>query len=81
MGYTPGFVLHVGQIPDKLGQYIIAGFIGHGMPQILLSNKGLAAMVQNEVSFEQTELPRFFMTSEEKIGRQDNPMEEGLKPM
>jgi glycine/D-amino acid oxidase-like deaminating enzyme len=81
MGYTPDSKLHVGQIPNKPGQYIIAGFIGHGMPQILLSSKGLAAMVQNEVSFGQTELPQLFKTSEEKIERQDNPMEEGLKPM
>jgi glycine/D-amino acid oxidase-like deaminating enzyme len=81
MGYTPDSMLHVGQIPNKPGQYIIGGFIGHGMPQILLSSKGLAAMVQNEVSFEQTELPRLFKTSEENIERQDNPMEEGLKPM
>jgi hypothetical protein len=51
------------------------------MPQILLSSKLLAAMVQNEVSFKQTELLRLFKTSKERIERQENPMEEGLKPM
>jgi glycine/D-amino acid oxidase-like deaminating enzyme len=81
MGYTADFMPHVGQIPNKPGQFIIAGFNGHGMPQILLSSKALAAMVQNDATFEQTELPRLFKTSRERIERQDNPMEEGLKSM
>jgi glycine/D-amino acid oxidase-like deaminating enzyme len=81
MGYTADFMPHVGQIPDKPGQFIIAGFNGHGMPQILLSSKGLAAMVQDGVAFEETELPRLFKTSKARIERQDNPMEEGLQPL
>jgi glycine/D-amino acid oxidase-like deaminating enzyme len=78
MGYSADFMPHIGRIPDKPGQFIMAGFNGHGMPQILLSSKGLAAMVQDDAAFEQTELPRLFKTSKERIERQENPMEESL---
>jgi hypothetical protein len=37
--------------------------------------------VQNDVSFEQTELPRSFKMSRKRIERQDNPMKEGLLSM
>jgi hypothetical protein len=51
------------------------------MPQILLSSKGLAAMVQDDLAFEQTELPQLFKTTKARIERQDNPMEEGLQSL
>jgi glycine/D-amino acid oxidase-like deaminating enzyme len=81
MGYTADFVPHIGNVPDRPGQYIIAGFNGHGMPQILLSTKGLAAMVRNEVPFEQTGIPRVFKTSKERIMRKDSPLEDSLRPL
>lgn len=36
MGYTPDSLPHVGHVPDKQGQLVIAGFNGHGMPQVFL---------------------------------------------
>ena len=34
MGYSSDGLPHVGQIPGRQNQFVIAGFSGHGMPQI-----------------------------------------------
>ena len=81
MGYSADFMPHIGEVPDKPGQYIIAGFNGHGMPQILLSSKGLALMVQDGISFEKTGIPRLFKTSKERISRRDSPLEDGFRTL
>ena len=81
MGYSSDFMPHIGEVPDKPGQFILAGFNGHGMPQILLSAKGVAEMVRDGNSFEQTGLPRVFKTTRERINRKDSPLEDGLRPL
>ena len=67
MGYSYDSHPHIGQVPNKPGQYICAGFNGHGMPVILLSARELAGMIQTGKSFEETRMPRMFKTSEERI--------------
>lgn len=81
MGYSSDFKPHLGQVPDKAGQYIIAGFSGHGMPEILLSSKGVAAMVRDDVPFEKSGLPSIFKTTKERITNKQSPLEESLKPL
>ncbi|EMR69616.1 putative fad dependent oxidoreductase superfamily protein [Eutypa lata UCREL1] len=81
MGYSSDFLPHLGEVPDKPGQYIIAGFSGHGMPEILLSSKGVAAMVRNGISFEESGLPQIFKTSTERITNAKSPLEESLQPL
>lgn len=81
MGYSSDFLPHLGEVPDKPGQYIIAGFSGHGMPEILLSGKGVAAMVRNGISFEESGLPQIFKTSTERITNAKSPLEESLQPL
>ncbi|KAM0418715.1 hypothetical protein ACHAPT_012313 [Fusarium lateritium] len=81
MGYSGDFMPHVGEVPDKPGQFIIAGFTGHGMPQILLSSKGVAAMVCDGVSFENSGLPHIFKTTKSRISSERNLMEESLEPL
>lgn len=81
MGYSADFMPHIGSVPGKPHQFIIAGFNGHGMPQILLSSKGLAAMVRDGVPFEQTGLPRLFETTKERIERRDSPLEDSFRPL
>ncbi|RSL76194.1 hypothetical protein CEP51_010188 [Fusarium floridanum] len=81
MGYSGDFMPHVGEIPDKPGQFIIAGFTGHGMPQILLSSKGMAAMVRDGAAFENSGLPRIFKTTKARISSKRNLMEESLEPL
>lgn len=67
MGYSYDSNAHVGEIPNKSGQYICAGFNGHGMPVIFLTAKGLAEMIQTSKSFEQVNLPQIFKTTEKRL--------------
>lgn len=72
MGYTTDSLPHVGQVPAKPGQFVVAGFNGHGMPQVFLSAKGVAQMILNGVDFEQTGVPRIFKTTQERLDSVDN---------
>ncbi|KAL4805161.1 FAD dependent oxidoreductase [Aspergillus unguis] len=67
MGYTTDSLPHVGKVPNKPGQFVVAGFNGHGMPQIFLSAKGVAEMIVKKVEFEETGVPRIFKTSQERL--------------
>jgi glycine/D-amino acid oxidase-like deaminating enzyme len=69
MGYSYDSNPHVGAVPGKPGQYILAGFNGHGMPVIWLAAKELANMVVEDVEFEKTGLPRLFKTTQKRIDR------------
>ncbi|KAK6579855.1 hypothetical protein PZA11_007563 [Diplocarpon coronariae] len=51
------------------GQFVLAGFNGHGMPVIWLAAKGVAQMITTGVEFEGTGLPRLFKTTRERIER------------
>ncbi|CAI7601922.1 unnamed protein product [Penicillium glandicola] len=66
MGYSADSLPHVGSIPGKPGQFIAAGFHGHGMPVAFLSGKAVADMAQNSVAFEDTGIPRLYKTSVER---------------
>jgi glycine/D-amino acid oxidase-like deaminating enzyme len=76
MGYSYDSNPHVGRVPQKDGQYILAGFNGHGMPVIWLAAKELAQMVSKGVSFEDTTMPRLFQTSQFRIDRAQAGTEE-----
>ncbi|PYH41995.1 NAD(P)/FAD-dependent oxidoreductase [Aspergillus saccharolyticus JOP 1030-1] len=79
MGYSYDSHPHIGQVPNKPGQYICAGFNGHGMPVVLLSAKGLAEMIATGKTFEETEtrMPRVFKTSAERIHKAQTGPEGG----
>ncbi|OJZ81905.1 hypothetical protein ASPFODRAFT_51593 [Aspergillus luchuensis CBS 106.47] len=77
MGYSADSHPHIGEVPNKPGQYVCAGFNGHGMPVILLSAKGLAEMVQKGKKFEETGMPRLFKTSVERMEKARNGPEGG----
>ena len=79
MGYSSDFVPHLGQVPDKPGQYIIAAFSGHGMPQILLASKGIARIITEGISYEQIALPSVFKTTNERLDTKSNALEDGYK--
>lgn len=69
MGYTADSLPHVGHIPCKPGQLVIAGFNGHGMPQIFLSARGIAQMIMEGAVYEDTKLPRLFKTTVTRLER------------
>ncbi|KAE8314712.1 FAD dependent oxidoreductase [Aspergillus transmontanensis] len=67
MGYSYDTSPHVGEVPDKPGQYICAGFDGHGMPVIFLAAKELADMIHHGKSFEDVHLPRLYKSTAVRI--------------
>lgn len=76
MGYSYDSNPHVGQVPARENQFILAGFNGHGMPVIWLASKEIAKMVARGISFEETTLPRLFKTSQFRIDRAQKGREE-----
>ena len=77
MGYSSDSSAHIGHVPDKPGQLIIAGFNGHGMPVIWLAAKGLAEMIRSGKSYEEVGLPRLMKTSLSRIEKAKNGPEGG----
>lgn len=68
MGLTAEGMPHIGEVPGMEGkQYIMAGFNGGGMPIIFSAALGLAKMVKDGLSFEDTGLPKVFKTSRQRL--------------
>ena len=67
MGYTSDGFPFVGDVPGKPGQYVCAGFSGHGMPQVFLSAKSIASMVVDEKSVGETDLPKPYHSTQERF--------------
>ncbi|PLN83231.1 FAD dependent oxidoreductase superfamily [Aspergillus taichungensis] len=72
MGFTTDSLPHVGNVPHKPGQLIVAGFSGHGMPQVFLSAEGIARMIVDGAAYEETGLPRLFRTSSDRLESEAN---------
>jgi hypothetical protein len=72
MGYSSDSLPHIGHIPGRPGQLIIAGFNGHGMPVIWLAARGIAEMIKTGKSFEEISLPRLIKTSSSRIEKAKN---------
>ena len=45
MGFSSDGVPWVGPLPHAPGQWLVAGFSGHGMPQTFLCGRAIAQMV------------------------------------
>ncbi|KAF2216294.1 hypothetical protein CERZMDRAFT_64736 [Cercospora zeae-maydis SCOH1-5] len=67
MGYSSDGYPHVGEVPGKKGQYICAGFTGHGMPQIFLSAKAIASMLMEDKKANEVDLPRLYRASQARL--------------
>ncbi|KAJ5125126.1 FAD dependent oxidoreductase [Penicillium atrosanguineum] len=76
MGYSYDSNPHIGQVPARENQFILAGFNGHGMPVIWLASKEIAKMVAQGISFEETRMPSLFKTSQFRIDRAQKGREE-----
>ena len=77
MGYSHDSSPHVGEIPDKPGQYICAGFNGHGMPVIFLTAKGLDKIIQTGKGFEEANLPRIFKSTAKRLQAAQEALDAG----
>ncbi|POS75665.1 FAD dependent oxidoreductase [Diaporthe helianthi] len=67
MGWTSDSMPYIGHVPGKKGQYIAAGFNGHGMPLIHLATRALSEIVRGEKTFEETDLPAVFKPTKERL--------------
>ena len=76
MGYSDDGFPYVGAVPGNQGQYICAGFNGHGMPQIFLSAKAIAQMVLLGAKAEEVDLPLPYRTTSERWLRRDEHVSE-----
>lgn len=52
--------------------FIMAGWTGHGMPQIFLAAKGMADMVVKDVPYSGTGLPRVFEETADRLQNAPN---------
>ncbi|KAK6833808.1 oxidoreductase OrdL [Apiospora arundinis] len=77
MGYSSDFMPHVGEMPGKPGQMVLAGFSGHGMPLIFRSAKGLVDMLLHGKNFEETGVPGIFRATQERLDSTKNEILEG----
>ncbi|KAL4985439.1 FAD dependent oxidoreductase-domain-containing protein [Aspergillus falconensis] len=66
MGYSSDNLPHVGRVPGEENQWILAGFTGHGMPQVFLAAEGVARMVVHGVGYTEAGLPRLFETNKQR---------------
>ena len=67
MGYSSDGFPFIGNLPGKPGQYLCAGFSGHGMPQVFLSAKAIASMVIEGTKIEETDLPQLYRLTKERL--------------
>ncbi|KAK4546104.1 hypothetical protein LTR36_002241 [Oleoguttula mirabilis] len=77
MGYSWDSLPHLGEVPGKPGQYVLAGFNGHGMPVIWLAAEGIAKMVATGKSYEDVGLPWIARTTEERLQKAQKGPEGG----
>ncbi|CAN8104667.1 unnamed protein product [Discula destructiva] len=72
MGYSSDSWPFVGAVPARSDQFILAGFTGHGMPQIFLSAKSIAEMVIDGVDLKSTGVPSVYEVTEERMKSDKN---------
>ncbi|CAH0021044.1 unnamed protein product [Clonostachys rhizophaga] len=76
MGYSSDRLPRVGPIPNREGMYIMAGFTGHGMPQVFLCAKGIADMVLDGAPFGSSGLPSLFEETQTRLADPRNMVKE-----
>ncbi|KIY64654.1 DAO-domain-containing protein [Cylindrobasidium torrendii FP15055 ss-10] len=66
IGASADGVPFVGPVPGHPGQWVLAGFTGHGMARIFTSSSGLVKLMKGE-SWEDTELPDPFRLTIDRL--------------
>ncbi|EJT99929.1 nucleotide-binding domain-containing protein [Dacryopinax primogenitus] len=67
-GYTGDGLSYIGAFPGKEGQFVCAGFHGHGMARIATCARGVAMLMLGR-AWEETELPECFQITKERLER------------
>lgn len=73
IGMTPDSVPYVGAIDELPGQFICAGFNGHGMARIFTCAPGVARLILGG-EWKDTGLPECFQYSQDRL---DKPLDNG----
>ncbi|ORY27107.1 FAD dependent oxidoreductase [Naematelia encephala] len=76
IGFTPDAVPFIGPIPEKEGQYMIAGFNGHGMARIFHCAPCLADVVLGGMELWDETVPRAFVVTKERVEKLRQGVEE-----
>ncbi|WVQ84845.1 hypothetical protein IAT38_007002 [Cryptococcus sp. DSM 104549] len=90
LGYSSDFLPYVGEVPDKPGVFVIAGFTGHGMPRIPGCTAALTALAISRLTtgttspaaqqaFEQA-LPKPYWLTKERYESRVNVIKEKMAP-
>lgn len=79
MGYSSDGWPFIGPLPNRPNQFVIAGFTGHGMPQIFLSAKAIAEMAVEKADFKSTGVPRVYEMTQERLDSKQNVVLESWK--
>jgi len=66
-GITKDGVPHIGKVPGTSGQYILAGYNGGGNALAFLAAQGVARMIREGVSFDETGIPRCMETTQARL--------------
>ncbi|KAL4909342.1 hypothetical protein BDW74DRAFT_146409 [Aspergillus multicolor] len=69
-GITPDGQPHIGKVPGNSGLYILAGYNGGGMAYAFEAARGVARMVREGISFEETGIPKCMKTTEARMSVQ-----------
>ncbi|KAK8096276.1 hypothetical protein PG999_014298 [Apiospora kogelbergensis] len=77
----------VGAAPSHAGQWVAAGFAGHGMPRILLSTSSIALSILDSLGLDHSQpsgvaqlpLPKPFVATQERIDRLQSTDVEGIR--
>lgn len=72
MGYSSDGWPFVGPVPSRPNQLVIAGFTGHGMPQIFLAAKAIAEVALDDVDFASIAVPRLYKVTQERLDSKKN---------
>ncbi|OCF32027.1 hypothetical protein I316_06413 [Kwoniella heveanensis BCC8398] len=78
LGFTPDQVPFIGPVPGKEGQYMMAGFNGHGMARIFHCGPCLADVVMNGMSAWDPTVPEAFTITEERLRRLRDLLPKGV---
>lgn len=68
-GYTGDGLPYIGAFPGKEGQFVCAGFHGHGMARIATCARGVAMLMLGR-PWDDTELPECFQITKERLDRE-----------
>lgn len=72
MGYSSDLMPFIGAVPGKKQQFIVAGFTGHGMPQVFLAAKGIASMIIDNADFQSTGIPTVYQVTCSRLDSKQN---------